>query len=203
MQTSQHLNRFEQSFSVCKHDRANMNGQKPCVLWLTGLSGSGKSSTANLVEAQLHAIGHRTYLLDADSVRRGLNSDLGFEPADRVENIRRVAEVSKLMVDAGLIVLVCLISPFRVSRETARKLFEPGEFIEVFVDAPLAVAQQRDPKGLYKQARQGKISNFTGIDSPYEIPELPEIHIDTSRLTTNSAAQKIFEFLRSGNYIKP
>lgn len=140
-------------------------------------------------------------MLDGDNLRFGLNSDLGFDAKDRIENIRRVAEVSKLMVDAGLIVLVCLISPFRASRESARKLFDDGEFIEIFVDAPLMIAERRDPKGLYKKARQGKIPNFTGIDSPYEMPESPEIHIETSKSHVNASAAAVIEYLRSGKYI--
>lgn len=141
-------------------------------------------------------------MLDGDNLRYGLNSDLGFDEKDRIENIRRVAEVSKLMVDAGLIVLVSLISPFRDCRENARKLFDDGEFIEVFIDAPLMVAERRDPKGLYKKARQGKIPNFTGIDSPYEVPESPEIHIDTSKLNVDASAAAVIEFLRSRKYIR-
>ncbi len=203
MQASQLPDIVEQPLRVCKQSRARMNNQKPCVIWLTGLSGSGKSSTANLVAAQLHAGGYRTYMLDGDNLRFGLNSDLGFKEKDRIENIRRVAEVSKLMVDAGLIVLVCLISPFRASRENARKLFDDGEFIEVFVDAPLMVAERRDPKGLYKKARQGKIPDFTGIDSPYEAPESPEIHLDTSKFDADASAAAVIEFLRSGKYIRP
>jgi bifunctional enzyme CysN/CysC len=203
MQASQQLDIVEQPLTVCKRDRATMNHQTPCVLWFTGLSGSGKSSTANLVAAQLHDAGHRTYMLDGDNLRYGLNSDLGFDAKDRVENIRRVAEVSKLMVDAGLIVLVCLISPFRASRESARKLFDEGEFIEVFVDAPLMIAERRDPKGLYKKARQGKIPNFTGIDSPYEAPVSPEIRIETGRLDVNASAATVIEFLRCRRYIRP
>jgi bifunctional enzyme CysN/CysC len=193
---------YEQSFAVNKEARASMNSQRPCILWLTGLSGAGKSSTANLVETKLHAEGYRTYMLDGDNLRHGLNSDLNFNQEDRIENIRRVAEVGKLMVDAGLIVLVCLISPFRASREGARKLFEQGEFIEVFIDVPLTVAEERDPKGLYKKARQGKIPDFTGIDSPYEIPSSPEIHIESSKISPEEAAQKIVWFLKAGHYLK-
>jgi bifunctional enzyme CysN/CysC len=202
MQAIQHIDIVEQPLVVGKQARASLNNQRPCVLWLTGLSGSGKSSTANLVAAQLHAAGHRTYMLDGDNLRYGLNSDLGFDAKDRIENVRRVAEVSKLMVDAGLIVLVCLISPFCASRENARKLFDEGEFIEVFVDAPLMVAERRDPKGLYKKARQGKIPDFTGIDSPYEAPESPEIHIETSKLNVDASAALVIEFLRSRKYIR-
>jgi bifunctional enzyme CysN/CysC len=201
MQNSQVLHIHEQSLAVNKEARAGMDRQRPCILWLTGLSGAGKSSTANLVEEKLHAAGYRTYMLDGDNLRHGLNSDLGFGEKDRIENIRRVAEVGKLMVDAGLIVLVCLISPFRASRENARKRFEQGEFIEVFIDVPLPVAEQRDPKGLYKKARQGQIPNFTGIDSPYEAPNSPEIHIETSKISPEEAAQKIIWFLKSGHYL--
>ena len=147
------------------------------MLWFTGLSGAGKSTVANLVEKRLHALGRHTYTLDGDNVRHGLNKDLGFTDADRVENIRRVAEVSRLMVDAGLIVLVSFISPFRSERRLARELMQPGEFFEVFVDTPLAEAEKRDLKGLYKKARRGELKNFTGIDSPYEAPEHPEIHL--------------------------
>jgi bifunctional enzyme CysN/CysC len=159
--------------------RARIKHQKPCCLWFTGLSGAGKSTIANLVEKRLLAMGHHTYLLDGDNVRHGLNKDLGFTPEDRVENIRRVAEVAKLMVDAGLIVLVSFISPFRAERRMARELFAEGEFLEVFVDTPLEVAEQRDAKGLYAKARAGQIRNFTGIDSPYEVPEHAEIVVDT------------------------
>ncbi len=164
-------------------------------LWFTGLSGAGKSTIANLVEKRLHALGRHTYMLDGDNVRHGLNKDLGFTEADRVENIRRVAEVAKLMVDAGLIMLVSFISPFRTERRMARDLLEPGEFIEVFVDTPLAEAEQRDPKGLYKKARRGELKNFTGIDSPYEAPENPEIRLDTTRVSATEAADLIVEHL--------
>jgi bifunctional enzyme CysN/CysC len=166
-------------------------------MWLTGLSGAGKSTIANLVESELHRRGHHTYLLDGDNVRHGLNADLGFTQADRVENIRRVAEVAKLMVDAGLIVLVSFISPFRAERLMARSLFEPGEFLELFIDTPLAVAEERDPKGLYKKARSGELANFTGIDSPYEPPEKPEIHIETADCTAVDAAREIIERLEA------
>ncbi len=168
-----------QHFGIGKSDRALMNGQKPCVIWFTGLSGSGKSTIANELEKALFAQGHRTYILDGDNLRHGLNKDLGFTEHDRIENIRRVAEVARLMVDAGLIVITTFISPFRADRAAARALFEPGEFWEVFVQTPLAICEQRDPKGLYQKARAGKIQNFTGIDSPYEAPENPELVIDT------------------------
>jgi bifunctional enzyme CysN/CysC len=180
-----------QALDLNKALRAQMKGQKSCVLWLTGLSGAGKSTIANMVEKKLHALGRHTYLLDGDNVRHGLNKDLGFTDVDRVENIRRVAEVAKLMVDAGLIVITAFISPFRAERRMARELMEGGEFIEIFVDTPLAVAEQRDAKGLYKKARDGELKNFTGIDSPYEIPEHAEIHVDTTRLEPDAAADLI------------
>jgi bifunctional enzyme CysN/CysC len=185
-----------QHVDVDKAARAALKGQRPCVLWLTGLSGAGKSTIANLVEKKLHALGHHTYLLDGDNVRHGLNKDLGFTAADRVENIRRIAEVAKLMVDAGLIVLTAFISPFRAERHMARSLFADGEFVEVFVDAPLSVVEQRDPKGLYKKARRGEIKNFTGIDSPYEEPEAPDIRIDAAALTPEQAADDVLAALQ-------
>jgi bifunctional enzyme CysN/CysC len=162
-----------QALDVSKDSRAKQKGQKPAVLWFTGLSGAGKSTIANVVEKKLQAQGRHTYLLDGDNVRHGLNRDLGFTDADRVENIRRVAEVARLMADAGLIVLVSFISPFRAERDMARRMMGEGEFFEVFVDTPLAVAEERDVKGLYKKARAGELKNFTGIDSPYEAPESP------------------------------
>jgi bifunctional enzyme CysN/CysC len=190
-----------QALDIDKSARAGLKGQTPCVVWLTGLSGAGKSTIANLVEKKLHALARHTYILDGDNVRHGLNKDLGFTETDRVENIRRVAEVSRLMVDAGLIVLVSFISPFRAERRVARELFEAGEFFEVFVDAPLAVAETRDPKGLYKKARRGELKNFTGVDSPYEEPENPDIRIDTTRLTVEDAAEAILERLRRAGII--
>ncbi|HQZ03302.1 MAG TPA: adenylyl-sulfate kinase, partial [Thauera sp.] len=185
-----------QHVDVDKTARAALKRQQGCVLWFTGLSGAGKSSIANLVEQKLHALGHHTYLLDGDNVRHGLNKDLGFTDADRVENIRRVGEVAKLMVDAGLIVLTAFISPFRAERRMARGLVEEGEFVEVFVDTPLEVAEQRDVKGLYKKARRGELKNFTGIDSPYEAPEEPEIRLDTTRLSLEAAADAAIATLR-------
>lgn len=185
-----------QHVDVDKATRARAKNQQPCVLWFTGLSGAGKSTIANKVEKKLHALGHHTYLLDGDNVRHGLNKDLGFTDADRVENIRRVAEVSKLMADAGLIVLSAFISPFRSERAMARSMVEDGEFVEIFVDAPLDVAEGRDPKGLYKKARRGELKNFTGIDSAYEIPEAPEITLDTTRYTPDEAADQVILHLQ-------
>jgi bifunctional enzyme CysN/CysC len=167
------------------------------LLWYTGLSGAGKSTIANLVDKRLHSMSRHTYLLDGDNVRHGLNKDLGFTAADRVENIRRIAEVAKLMVDAGLIVSTAFISPFRAEREMARYLLPPGEFIEIFIDTPLAIAEQRDPKGLYKKARRGELKNFTGIDSPYEIPEKPELRIDTTSMSPEAAAERVVAFLQA------
>ena len=172
-----------QALDVHKRVRSSQKGQRAGVVWLTGLSGAGKSTIANHAEGKLVARGRHTYLLDGDNLRHGLNRDLGFTASDRAENIRRVAEVAKLMLDAGLIVIVAFISPFRREREMARRLVEADEFFEVYVDAPLDVAESRDPKGLYAKARRGEIANFTGIDSPYEPPEAAEIHLDTTRLT--------------------
>ena len=180
-----------QALDVNKTARANLKGQKPCVLWFTGLSGAGKSTIANLLEKRLHSARKHTYLLDGDNVRHGLNKDLGFTDADRVENIRRIAEVARLMVEAGLIVLVSFISPFRSERRMARDLVAEGEFIEVYVDTPLAEAEKRDMKGLYKKARRGELQHFTGIDSPYEAPEHPEIRIDTMATTPDEAVDLI------------
>ncbi|MFN0191798.1 MAG: sulfate adenylyltransferase subunit CysN [Aestuariivirga sp.] len=188
-----------QALDVNKASRAARAGQKPSVLWFTGLSGAGKSTIANLVEKKLHAKGHMTYLLDGDNVRHGLNRDLGFTDADRVENIRRVAEVARLMADAGLIVLVSFISPFRAERLMARERLETGEFVEIFVDTTLAEAEKRDVKGLYAKARRGEIKNFTGISSPYEAPESPEIRLDTVHLAPDAAADQVVSYLeRSG-----
>ncbi len=185
-----------QEVRVDKEARAEMNSHRPGVVWFTGLSGSGKSTIANIVESKLHTLGVRTYLLDGDNVRHGLNRDLGFTDADRVENIRRIAEVSGLMVDAGLVVLVSFISPFRAERSLARERVEEGEFVEVHVDTPLAVAEERDPKGLYAKARAGELANFTGIDSPYEPPQSPEVHLDTTAITPEEAADQVIEALR-------
>jgi bifunctional enzyme CysN/CysC len=190
-----------QATEIDKDARARQNGHRPCVLWMTGLSGSGKSTIANIVERELHALGARTYLLDGDNVRHGLNKDLGFTAADRVENIRRVGEVARLMVDAGLIVITAFISPFRSERRLARSMFEDREFVEIFVDTPLAIIEKRDPKGLYRKARRGELKNFTGIDSPYEIPETPELHIRTDSTTAEAAAARIVDYLRECNVL--
>lgn len=198
---NQTLNIHQQVSDVSKQARATQKNQKPCVVWLTGLSGAGKSTIANLVEAKLHTMGHHTYLLDGDNVRHGLNRDLGFTDADRVENIRRVAEVAKLMVDAGLIVIAAFISPFRNERAMARSLVQEGEFMEVFVDTPLDVAEQRDPKGLYKKARRGELKNFTGIDSAYEKPEAPEVVVYTTQCTADIAADQVVKELQARGYL--
>jgi bifunctional enzyme CysN/CysC len=190
-----------QALDVNKDARARALSQKPCILWFTGLSGAGKSTIANLVEKKLHLMGHHTYLLDGDNVRHGLNRDLGFTDADRVENIRRVAETAKLFVDAGLIVLVSFISPFRSERDMARELVAREEFLEVYVDAPLGVVEARDPKGLYKKARAGEIANFTGIDSPYEPPLSPDIYLDTTQAEAEELAERLVTRLREGGYL--
>ena len=184
-----------QNLDINKAANAEQKGQSPAVLWFTGLSGSGKSTIANEVQRRLFASGRHSFILDGDNVRHGLNRDLGFTDADRVENIRRVAEVSKLMVDAGLITLVSFISPFRAERDLARNLMEEGEFIEIFVNTPLSVAESRDPKGLYKKARAGNLKNFTGIDSPYEAPENPEIEINTDDMSLEDAAERVINGL--------
>jgi bifunctional enzyme CysN/CysC len=192
-----------QAVEINRQARATLNGQKPCIVWFTGLSGAGKSTIANMVEKKLHVLGRHTYLLDGDNVRHGLNKDLGFTEADRVENIRRVAEVAGLMVDAGLLVLVSFISPFAAERRMARALVQEGEFCEVFVDVPLSVAEQRDTKGLYRKARRGELKNFTGIDSPYEPPAHPEIRIDTTASSPEDAAEAIVEYLRTKGILDP
>lgn len=192
-----------QAVEVNKRARATVKGHKPCVVWFTGLSGSGKSTIANLVEKKLHAMDRHTYLLDGDNIRHGLNKDLGFTEADRVENIRRVAEIARLMVDAGLIVLVSFISPFQAERRFARGLVGADEFCEVFVDTPLHVAEQRDRKGLYKKARRGELKNFTGIDSPYEQPEKPEVRIETVKHEPEDAAETIIAHLKGAGVLNP
>lgn len=186
---------------VTQEQRAKQKRQKPCILWFTGLSGSGKSTVANAVEVMLFEQNKHTYLLDGDNVRHGLNSGLGFSESDRVENIRRVGEVAKLFCDAGLIVLTAFISPFGKDRDMVRKLTRLGQFIEVFVDTPLTVCEQRDPKGLYKKARKGEIKDFTGIDSPYEIPQNPEVHIKNDGISVELAAQQVVAYLKTKHYI--
>jgi bifunctional enzyme CysN/CysC len=185
--------RFSQSMDVDKAARSALKGQKTLCIWFTGLSGAGKSTLANLLDKRLHEAGRHTYLLDGDNVRQGLNRDLGFTETDRVENIRRVAEVARLMTDAGLIVLVSFISPFRAERRMARELFASGEFLEVFVDAPLAECERRDPKGLYAKARRGELKNFTGIDSAYEAPEHAELTLNTQQRSAAECVEIIIE----------
>lgn len=180
---------------------ASQKKQKPCVLWFTGLSGSGKSTISNAVEQKLFELGHHTYLLDGDNVRHGLNKDLGFSDSDRVENIRRIGEMAKLFADAGLIVLSAFISPFRADRQMVRDLVEKGEFIEIHMSTPLSVCEQRDPKGLYKKARKGDIKNFTGIDSAYEAPELPEITLNTAECDIEACADKVIAYLKQNHII--
>jgi bifunctional enzyme CysN/CysC len=189
-------NTYFQSFEVTKAARARLNGQRPVLLWFTGLSGAGKSTIANSLEQKLHALGKRTFVLDGDNVRHGLNRDLGFTEADRVQNIRRVAEVGKLFVEAGLITIVSFISPFRAEREMARSLMAPDEFIEIFVDTPLEICEQRDPKGLYRKARRGELRNFTGLDSPYERPSNPELTLDALKNSASDLADTVIHFMQ-------
>ena len=186
---------------VTKDERAIIKGQKPCVLWFTGLSGSGKSTIANAVEVKLLELQKHTYLLDGDNIRMGLNKGLGFSDEDRVENIRRIGEVSKLFVDAGIIVLTAFISPFREDRKSVRDLFKEDEFIEIFIDTPLEVCQSRDPKGLYKKVKSGDIANFTGISSPYEEPITAEIQLKTDKITVDEAVSNIINYLEIKGYL--
>jgi bifunctional enzyme CysN/CysC len=182
---------------ITKNARAKQKLQQPMCLWLTGLPAAGKSTIANALEKRLFAAGRHTYLLDGDDVRLGLNKDLGFTEADRIENIRRISEVARLLVDAGLIVIVSFISPYRAQRDHARSLFESGEFLEIFVDAPLEECERRDPKGLYAKARRGELTNFTGIDSPYEPPDSPEVHLHTALHTPDECVDSIYRALIS------
>lgn len=187
--------------NVSHAQRVELKQQKPCILWFTGLSGAGKSTLANAVDYELYRRGQHTYVLDGDNVRHGLNKDLGFSDSDRIENIRRVGETSKLFLDAGLIVLSAFISPFQADRAMVRGLVKDEDFLEVFVSTPLSVCENRDPKGLYKKARSGEIKDFTGIDSPYEAPESPEISVDTSTYSIPEAASKVIEYLEDNGYI--
>ncbi len=186
---------------ITKEQRASLKQQKPCLLWYTGLSGSGKSTVANAVDALLFELGCHSYLLDGDNVRHGLNGDLGFSDEARVENIRRIGEVSKLFLDAGLIVSTAFISPFSEDRASARAKIEQGEFIEVYVDTPISVCEERDPKGLYKKARRGEIKEFTGIDSGYDVPQNPEIHVKTAEKSIQDCAQQIVNYLAEQGFI--
>jgi len=186
---------------VTKEERAALKDQKPCILWFTGLSGSGKSTVANAVESKLLELKKHTYLLDGDNVRMGLNKGLTFSDEDRIENIRRIGEVSKLFVDAGSIVLTAFISPFQKERDVVRDLVDEGEFIEVFIDTPLGICESRDPKGLYEKARKGEIPNFTGISSPYEAPKKPEIHVKTEKLSIDESAVQIVTYLEERGYL--
>ncbi|TMP82398.1 adenylyl-sulfate kinase [Pseudoalteromonas phenolica] len=189
------------NYAVNKSQRSEQKGHKPVILWFTGFSGSGKSTVAGTLESALHQQGVHTYLLDGDNVRHGLCKDLGFSDEDRVENIRRVGELSKLMVDAGLVVLTAFISPFQAERDMVRNLVGDGEFIEVFLDTPLDVCEQRDPKGLYKKARAGEIKHFTGIDSDYQVPVNPEICIDTSANSLEQSVQQLVAYLKDKQVI--
>ena len=186
---------------VTKQQRSEQKKQRPCILWFTGLSGAGKSTIAGAVEQKLYELGHHTYLLDGDNVRHGLNKDLGFSDEDRIENIRRIGEMAKLFADAGVVVITAFISPFQADRRMVRDLVETGEFIEVFMDTPLSMCEQRDPKGLYKKARAGEIKNFTGIDSEYEVPENPEIVIKSAECTIEQCADQVIDYLRTNELI--
>lgn len=186
---------------VTKDERAKQKKQRPCILWFTGLSGSGKSTIAGAVEQKLFELGHHTYLLDGDNVRHGLNKDLAFSDTDRIENIRRIGELSKLMIDAGLLVMTAFISPFRIDRRMVRDLVQDHEFIEVYMNTPIDECERRDPKGLYKKARSGEIKNFTGVDSAYEVPEVPEVQIDTVSLSIEECADQIINYLKENRII--
>ncbi len=190
-----------QNTTLSRLQRAEQKKQNSCVLWFTGLSASGKSTTANQVEQLLYKLNHHTYLLDGDNVRHGLNKDLGFGDSDRVENIRRIGELSKLFADAGLIVLSAFISPFRSDRQMVRDLMPEGEFVEIFMNTPLEVCESRDPKGLYQKARRGEIKNFTGIDSAYESPEKPEIVLNTAECSVEECAQQVIDYMRAHHII--
>ncbi len=188
--------------SVSQGEREAVNGHVGAVLWFTGLSGSGKSTVANAVDKMLHDIGCKTYVLDGDNVRHGLNGDLGFSDVDRVENIRRIGEVSKLFVDAGLLISTAFISPFILDREMVRSQLNHGQFVEVFIDTPIEICEQRDPKGLYKKARAGEIKNFTGIDSAYQYPSKPEIQVKTAKQSVEACAKQVVDYLKDNGYLK-
>ena len=198
---SENKNIIQHDHQVTKAERASIKNQKPCILWFTGLSGSGKSTVANAVELKLNKANKHTYLLDGDNIRLGLNKSLSFSDTDRVENIRRIGEVSKLFVDAGIIVLTAFISPFQADRLQVRELMGENEFIEVFIDTPLEICESRDPKGLYKKARTGEIPNFTGISSPYEPPVNPEIHIKAGEVTLEESVEQVLIYLKLNNYL--
>ena len=187
--------------SVTHNDRVSLNGHQPAVLWFTGLSGSGKSTIANAVDKMLFDLGCRTYLLDGDNVRHGLNGDLGFSDTERVENIRRIGEVAKLFVDAGILVSTAFISPFESDRDMVRKELKEKQFIEVFIDTPIEICEQRDPKGLYKKARAGEIKNFTGIDSAYETPSVHEIHVEAGSKNVEQCAKQVVQYLQHNDYL--
>lgn len=186
---------------IKKEDRQRLNGHKSCILWFTGLSGSGKSTLANEVEKELHQMGIRSYVLDGDNIRHGLNNNLGFSPEDRKENIRRIGEVSKLFVDAGLFTLTAFISPYREDREMVRQLVGPNEFVEIYVKCALEECERRDPKGLYEKARKGEIKEFTGISAPYEAPLRPELIIESDKLTIEQSVHKVIDFLKQHHYL--
>ncbi len=186
---------------VSKDERAKQKHQRPCVLWFTGLSGSGKSTIAGAVEQKLFELGHHTYLLDGDNVRHGLNKDLAFSDNDRVENIRRIGELSKLMIDSGLLVMTAFISPFKADRRMVRGLVQDHEFIEIYMDTPIEECERRDPKGLYKKARKGEIKNFTGVDSNYETPQAPEVIINTVALSIEECADQVIDYLKENRII--
>ena len=186
---------------IKKEDRQRLNGHKSCILWFTGLSGSGKSTLANEVEKELHQMGIRSYVLDGDNIRHGLNNNLGFSPEDRKENIRRIGEVSKLFVDAGLFTLTAFISPYREDREMVRQLVGPNEFVEIYVKCALEECERRDPKGLYEKARNGEIKEFTGISAPYEAPLRPELIIESDKLTIEQSVHKVIDFLKQHHYL--
>jgi adenylylsulfate kinase len=194
-------NIIKHTHHVTKQDRIKLTSQKPCILWFTGFSGSGKSTIASALEKLLHENSNLTYLLDGDNIRHGLNKDLGFDDASRIENIRRIGEVSKLFVDSGLIVLSAFISPFRSDRKLVKELVEETEFIEIFIDTPLEVCENRDPKGLYKKARRGEIKDFTGINSPYEKPTSADLHILNDKISIEKACEQIVDYLKQEDYI--